>query len=80
MAITPILLNTCYLANGLKFYVGELKQKAKSIIPGIERKNVLNMLFPLPPLAEQRRIVARLEELLPLVDELGDMEKELNEL
>ena len=38
------------------------------------------------PLAEQRRIVARLEELLPMlvpvrvVDELAEMEKELSTL
>lgn len=39
-------------------------------VPHISPGQVANFLIPLPPLAEQKRIVARLEELLPLCDKL----------
>ena len=38
--------------------------------PNINKVIIKNCLFPLPPLAEQKRIVARLEELLPLCERL----------
>ncbi len=40
-------------------------------LPTIESKQLRGRLFPLPPLAEQKRIVERLEKLLPLCDRLN---------
>ncbi|MCR4558797.1 MAG: restriction endonuclease subunit S, partial [Bacteroidales bacterium] len=37
-------------------------------------KNVREFCFPLPPLAEQHRIVSAIEKLLPLIDEYGKKE------
>jgi len=36
--------------------------------PGLAVANINQVLIPLPPLAEQKRIVAKIEELLPLID------------
>ena len=36
----------------------------------LNRKSISNILFPLPPLAEQHRIVARVDELMALCDRL----------
>ena len=48
----------------------KLTSNAKSMIPGISRNDVLSLLCPLPPIEEQHRIVAKLNELLDSVKHL----------
>ncbi len=48
--------------------------------PNISLGSVENLLVPLPPLAEQRRIVAKIEELMPLVERYGKAQQALDQL
>ena len=68
MALTPIVIDTVFIKYFTEAQTLFLKSRAKSMIPGIERNSILNLAFPLPPRAEQKRIVAKIEELLPLID------------
>ena len=62
------LLNMDFVRYFLNASFDLIKSMGQGVIPGIDRGSVLQLPFPLPPLAEQHRIVAKIEELLPLVD------------
>ena len=47
--------------------------------PNISKEKIINTPFPLPPLAEQKRIVAKIEELLPLIDRYEEAWTKLEE-
>ena len=75
LKFTHHLLDVKYLLNVIKSPV--VQEQVRNNTRGVGNKNwvldaVKSTIFPLPPLAEQHRIVARLNELLPLCDTLEE--------
>lgn len=53
---------------------GSTKQKELSL------STIMDYLVPIPPLAEQRRIAAKIDELMPLIDEYGNAQERREQL
>lgn len=70
-------IDSRYMKYFITTQINNLKSKAKSMIPGIARDDVIKLTIPLPPLAEQKRIVAAIEKFMPLIEEYGKKETQL---
>ncbi len=63
------------------YFVGYANQCSYGVkMPRLGTKDAQKALFPLPPLKEQYRIVAKLNELLPLVETYGKEQEALEKL
>ena len=82
-SITPIKSSVEYIYYVLQsnaFYTQIKEKETGTATPIINRGNWEQLLIPIPPLEEQERIVARIEELMTLVDQYDQAKVALDEL
>lgn len=81
MAIRTICnCNNLFIKIFIQKIIPAIQKMSKGVIPGIERKNILNYLIPLPPQSEQVRISSTVQELLEIVETLENDKIDLSEL
>lgn len=75
-AITTMLIDSYFLCYVLRspYWQKQIHDNASQTrLPILNRRKWENLIIPLPPIDEQHKIAARLNELLPLCEALGKL-------
>ena len=80
--VSPVLLEeyVLYYLRSQAGYEQLTKHKKATAQESISIENIRGVLLPIPPIEEQHRIVAKIEELLPYIDKYEQAETQLTDL
>ncbi len=74
------LLYIIYALNAPEIQNALVHQKKITAIPNLTLEIIENCILPLPPLEEQKRIVAKIEEIFPYIERFGELRSQLRSI